>query len=128
MNVTWTIDMRLPPEPSSPAEARAAVVDRFSDHRLLGELLLCVSEIVTNAVLHAGTQLRFAVTELGDRVRVEVTDGNSAVPMRKHYDLEAPTGRGILLIEELADGWGVEPTSDGGKTVWFELFDEEIEA
>jgi anti-sigma regulatory factor (Ser/Thr protein kinase) len=127
MNVTWTIDMTLPPEPVSPAEARAAVLESFADHRLLGELLLCVSEVVTNAVLHAGTELRFSVCSTDDRVRVEVADGNPSVPMRKRYDLAAPTGRGILLIEELADGWGVEP-SETGKVVWFELLDEEADA
>jgi anti-sigma regulatory factor (Ser/Thr protein kinase) len=127
MNTTWTIDMTLPPEPSSPAEARAAVLANFSDHRLLGELLLCVSEVVTNAVLHAGTELRFSVTSAYDRIRVEVGDGSPVMPMRKHYDLSAPTGRGIVLIEELADGWGVE--QDGsGKVVWFELLDEEVDA
>jgi anti-sigma regulatory factor (Ser/Thr protein kinase) len=128
MNATWAIDMSLPPEPSSPAEARSAVLERFSGHRLLGELLLCVSEIVTNAVLHAGTELRFSVSSLTDRVRVEVADGDPGMPIRKHYDLAAPTGRGILLIEELADGWGVDATIDGGKVVWFELLDEEIDA
>jgi anti-sigma regulatory factor (Ser/Thr protein kinase) len=126
MNVTRTIDMTLPPEPTSPAEARAAVLDAFADHRLLGELLLCVSEVVTNAVLHAGTDVHFSVSFNGDRVRVEVGDGSPVTPVRKHYDLVAPTGRGILLIEELADGWGVEPT-DTGKVVWFELLDEEVD-
>jgi anti-sigma regulatory factor (Ser/Thr protein kinase) len=125
MNATWTIDMTLPPEPSSPAEARAAVLESFPDHRLLGELLLCVSEIITNAVLHAGTDVRFSVSSSRDRIRVEVRDGSQVIPMRKHYDLSAPTGRGILLIEEMADGWGVEPHDDG-KVVWFELLDEEL--
>jgi anti-sigma regulatory factor (Ser/Thr protein kinase) len=127
MNTATTIAMTLPPEPSSPAEARAAVLESFADHRLLGELLLCVSEVVTNAVLHAGTELELSVSVDRDRVRVEVGDGSPVAPIRKHYDLAAPTGRGILLIEELADGWGVEPT-DRGKVVWFELLDEEADA
>jgi anti-sigma regulatory factor (Ser/Thr protein kinase) len=127
MNITWVIDKHLPPEPSSPAEARAAVLEQFADHRLLGELLLCVSEVVTNAVLHAGTELRFSVSENFDRIRVEVSDGNAGMPIRKNYDLDAATGRGMLLIEELADGWGVQPLDDG-KTVWFELLDEEAGA
>ena len=42
------------------------------------------------------------------------------LPARKHYSEDAATGRGLLLVETLADGWGANPTA-GGKAVWFEL-------
>ncbi len=81
---------------------------------------LLVSELVTNAVLHAGTPLDVVVRLRTDRLRVEVRDGSSRLPERKHYAVSASTGRGLLLVEALATAWGTEEAGDG-KVVWFEL-------
>jgi anti-sigma regulatory factor (Ser/Thr protein kinase) len=80
-----------------------------------------VSELVTNAVLHAGTPITVTLTLPGDgRLRVEVGDGSPRVPQQRRYGQRATTGRGIALVAGLAEAWGVE-TRPGGKTVWCEL-------
>ena len=84
---------------------------------------LLVSELVTNAVLHSGTELELRATTSGPRVRIEVHDGSTAVPSPRHYDQEAATGQGIGMVEVLASAWGVQPAASGGKVVWFELGD-----
>ena len=78
---------------------------------------LLVSEMVTNALVHTNG---FATLELrrdDSHVRILVTDAHSRVPRPREVDLDATGGRGLMLVESLAEEWGVEP-SGGGKTVW----------
>jgi anti-sigma regulatory factor (Ser/Thr protein kinase) len=81
------------------------------------ELLL--TELATNVVLHACTEFVVAV-DVGTRVRVQVRDGSSLQPAVEEAALDAERGRGMVLIEALADAWGVSGDRDG-KFVWFEL-------
>ncbi|HEY1828710.1 MAG TPA: SpoIIE family protein phosphatase [Acidimicrobiales bacterium] len=81
---------------------------------------LLTSELVTNAVLHAGTPLSVTLHVMADRIRVDVADGNPVLPSVKDYGAEAATGRGLTLFNTLASDWGIQPV-DGGKIVWFEL-------
>jgi anti-sigma regulatory factor (Ser/Thr protein kinase) len=81
---------------------------------------LLTSELVTNAVLHAGTPLCVTLHILPDRIRVDVADGNPSPPSLKDYGREAATGRGLTLFSTLASNWGVQAV-EGGKIVWFEL-------
>src|SRR5206468_2951238 len=81
---------------------------------------LLVSELVTNAVLHARTDLTVAVERRGENVRVSVSDGSARQPRLRHHSVEAGTGRGLLLVERMARRWGVEPAGTG-KVVWFEV-------
>ena len=81
---------------------------------------LLVSEMVTNAVLHAGTELTLRIGHEGQSVRVEVSDGSCAMPNVRPVTDDSSTGRGLWLIEELADAWGQQTRADG-KTVWFEV-------
>ena len=53
-------------------------------------------------------------------MRVEVHDGSTQLPVRKHYSNMSGTGRGLLLVERMASEWGSDRTADG-KVVWFEL-------
>jgi serine phosphatase RsbU (regulator of sigma subunit)/anti-sigma regulatory factor (Ser/Thr protein kinase) len=78
------------------------------------------SELVTNAVLHAGTPLLVTLHLLEDRIRVDVADGSPVVPRVKDYGTDAATGRGLTLFTTLASNWGVQAV-DNGKIVWFEL-------
>jgi GAF domain-containing protein/anti-sigma regulatory factor (Ser/Thr protein kinase) len=93
---------------------------------LLGDVELVVSELVTNALLHAGAPASLRVlapVQSGSEhvtVRVEVRDPTRTTPMRAIASVEAMTGRGIALIEALASSWGVEQDGDG-KLVWSEL-------
>jgi hypothetical protein len=90
--------------------------DVFEDHGSLA-----VTELVTNAVLHARTAVDVSISLDGTRLRVEVRDGNPVLPAQKHYGAQAGTGRGLHIVAGLATGWGADPNPDGGKTVWFEL-------
>ena len=113
----------LPPEPASVRAARRLVASAItaSDHdELLDLATLLVSEVVTNSVLHAGTEIHLRCQPKGAGVRVEVFDRSTLSPSVRHYDAEAMTGRGLALVSMLATSWGVD-FEGGGKTVWFEL-------
>jgi len=80
---------------------------------------LLTSEVVTNAVLHAGTPAEVTVRADGAGVRVEVADGATAPPVRRlGYSRTATTGRGCLLLDGMATRWGWTPLA-AGKVTWF---------
>lgn len=87
---------------------------------LLDPVLLLTSEIVSNALLHAGTPMSVCVTRVGPGVRLEVWDGSPVPPVRRRRSATATTGRGVQLLESLADSWGSTPQGSG-KLVWFEV-------
>ncbi len=91
---------------------------------LIDDAVLVTSELVANAVLHAGGPITVEVTvDEGPpaRIRVDVHDDSPVVPAVRHYGPGASTGRGLALVSRLADRWGVEPSSSTGKAVWVEL-------
>jgi anti-sigma regulatory factor (Ser/Thr protein kinase) len=55
------------------------------------------------------------------RLRVEVTDHSNRLPDIRPIDPDSENGRGLFIVETLADRWGHETMDTGGKTVWFEL-------
>ncbi len=112
--------IELPADAATPRMARHEVAERLGDLPGVEELLLCVSEVVTNAVIHAGTPRHLSVRQDGDRLVVEVADGDPRPPVRRDPDPTSPTGRGLRLLEDLAMGWDWRPTDDG-KVVWFEF-------
>lgn len=118
------LESRLPAEPASARRARAFVVDALKQLQC-GELAavaeLLVSELVTNAILHARTEVRVRITVDHGRVRVEVEDGSPAPARRRHFSTESATGRGLALVDALAAQWGSEVIDVSGKSVWFEL-------
>jgi anti-sigma regulatory factor (Ser/Thr protein kinase) len=112
--------MLLTSDPSAPRRAREAVADRLAGHPRTDELLLCVSEVVTNAVLHTTSPQRMSVSEDAGTVRVEVADGDARAPVMTDHDPLASSGRGLRILDQLAVRWGHRPTDDG-KAVWFEF-------
>jgi anti-sigma regulatory factor (Ser/Thr protein kinase) len=120
--------LSLAPAPTSPATARAAVgrtlVTWGVDDAAADEALICVSELVTNAIVHAGTSRVEVTVQLeGDRILLLVADGGlegAAELSSADRDPEAAGGRGLLLVEGLSRAWGVETTAQG-TTVWCEL-------
>jgi PAS domain S-box-containing protein len=114
---------RLPPAPGSVGEARDLVrdlLDNAGRDDLAETATLIVSEVVTNAILHAGTPIDVSVTLDDSGLRVEVGDGSTHLPTRRRYATTAGTGRGLMLLERMVDDWGA--TRHGsGKTVWFHL-------
>lgn len=81
---------------------------------------LLVSELVTNAVLHARSPAELTMRLLDGELWVGVSDANAGPAVRKRYGPDAGTGRGLLLVERIATAWGTEP-SGTGKLVWFQL-------
>jgi anti-sigma regulatory factor (Ser/Thr protein kinase) len=114
----------LPPVPTSAGAARRFLRDRLNDWGYplaLAEVpCLLVSELVTNAIVHTGTPVELALRLAGRRLRSAVADGSSRTPVPRQPGANAETGRGLKLVEELAEEWGVESTGRG-KTVWFEV-------
>jgi anti-sigma regulatory factor (Ser/Thr protein kinase) len=87
----------------------------------LEDLPLLVSELATNAVLHARSDFEVTVIRSHERVRVEVFDQNTRLPSFAAAPPDAYSGRGLVILRELATAWGVESHSDVGKTIWFEV-------
>ena len=111
------------PDSTSPRNTRRLFAAHFANHPRLDDLLLCLSEVVTNAVLHAGPPIQVLGDLVDTKVRVEVSDGSKAVPVQRTPERTSPTGRGLHLLDDLASDWGVEITTSG-KTVWFEISGE----
>jgi anti-sigma regulatory factor (Ser/Thr protein kinase) len=84
-------------------------------------VLLVVSELVTNALVHADGQIRLDLTHVNHRLRVAVADGSPRTPVKPtSVGWEATGGRGILLVEAMSAAWGTVPVS-GGKQVWADI-------
>jgi anti-sigma regulatory factor (Ser/Thr protein kinase) len=118
-----TAQLTLPPKPSSVSAARRFVVDVLLDLDAEGavdDAATLVSELATNAVLHARTPFTVEVALDEGVLRIGVLDHSPAVPRMRDYGAEATTGRGMRLIESISSRWGVR-TADDGKLVWFEL-------
>jgi serine phosphatase RsbU (regulator of sigma subunit) len=81
---------------------------------------LVVAELVTNAILHAGSPIDVGVAVEGRTVRIEVRDPVRVGPVRGLAGPDAMTGRGLGLVAALSRGWGTQPHPDG-KVVWAEL-------
>jgi anti-sigma regulatory factor (Ser/Thr protein kinase) len=114
----------LPRNPSSVATARRFIearVSAWSFPRRAGEQLVLIgSELVTNAVLHARTDLILTL-ELDDgRARISVKDQSRAPATLRHYRTDALTGRGLGVVAALSDRWGISAAADG-KVVWAEV-------
>ncbi len=111
--------------PQLDAAARARTYVRtgllgWGFEELLDPVLLLTSEIVSNALLHAGTRMQVLVHRDGPGVRVEVVDGSPVPPVRRRRSSSATTGRGVQLLDSLADEWGWTPEAEG-KLVWFRV-------
>ena len=114
---------RLDRDLRSSATARRFVVEtlrRWECDDVLDTVTLLVSELVTNSVVHAGSEAEVAVLLRPDALRIEVSDTGAALPDRREAADDATSGRGLAIVDQLASAWGVEVTATG-KTVWFEV-------
>lgn len=83
-------------------------------------VVLMVSELVTNAGLHANSAATVRLVDQGDCLRIEVTDASTTPVQVRSHRTGAETGRGLRIVDALAARWGVDAAADG-KTVWFEV-------
>lgn len=113
----------LPGVPESAAVARAALLDLLDQHGrsdLADTAALLVTELVANTARHVGGEVRVRAGVRAGLLLVEVSDEVEDPPVLRRAGAEQESGRGVLLVEALADRWGTDalPT---GKRVWFEL-------
>jgi anti-sigma regulatory factor (Ser/Thr protein kinase) len=114
---------RLSSDPASARDAREIAKGFLRDEGLAGQsdLLLVVSELVTNAVLHGHGPVELMIRRTTDSIRVEVFDAEQALPTLLDPGPTDLHGRGLLLVDNVARSWGAEPIPDDGKHVWCEV-------
>ncbi|WP_171990851.1 ATP-binding protein [Streptomyces sp. JHA26] len=125
------MQLEIRPDPAEVGRARRWTRSRLAgagiaaDGQLAETLVLIVSELVTNAVVHTGCPavlrlvLPGAVTEEAT-VRLEVDDASGHAPVPRCADGDATGGRGLALVDGLADRWGWS-REGAGKRIWCEL-------
>lgn len=121
--VSDVAEASFPQEPASAPAARRFLRGFLAEHGrddLRDAAELALSEIVTNAVLHAHSAFDVAVAlEPDGALRVGVTDGNAQLPWQRQHGEQATTGRGLDLVAALTAECGIQSHAQAGKTVWF---------
>lgn len=126
MPVPARVSVHLAPDRNAPAKARDLVdsaCTQFHVARVSKLAQLLVSELVTNAVIHAGTGMTVTVRATGSTLQMVVRDQDPRPMYRPVPGTGSPTaehGRGLLVLDAMADRWGTLPTRDG-KAVWAEV-------
>jgi anti-sigma regulatory factor (Ser/Thr protein kinase) len=121
-----TASEEFPADTSASPLARRALAGWLAgwgvDDELTETATLCVSELVTNAIIHSGTSPRVTARLDEERLLVLVQDhGHRGTARRsEHHEPSDITGRGLMLVDTLAAAWSAEHSADG-TTVWFEL-------
>ena len=113
----------LSPDPRSPARARAFVLSTCTEwecESVTDTASLVVSELVTNALLHAGTGSELRLTRVGGSLLIGVIDAGGGSPDVFDAQTEDEHGRGLVLISALSTAWGVDGDDDR-KTVWAQV-------
>ncbi|MFG3177171.1 ATP-binding protein [[Kitasatospora] papulosa] len=127
------VQLEVGPDPAEVGRARRWARSRLigsgmeDDEPLAETLILLISELVTNAVVHTGCpavlRMLFGSTSpagSAGTVRVEVADTSCRPPRPRHAEGEDTNGRGLELVDGLADRWGWQPEG-AGKRIWCEI-------
>jgi len=115
---------RLPADVRSAGAARRMVrhaLEGWCDEVLVDDVALCVSELVTNAVVHAQSAPRVVVHVRSALVHIEISDDSESLPVPRGAGPEDTSGRGMSILGTLSDRWGSYRRGGGGKTVWFDV-------
>lgn len=122
--------LTLPPDAQSPSLARQLIREVLRDcghPEWVDSAELAVTELVTNAVLHAHSEVEVRVECGPHALRVEVHDASQVVPVQRSYGTDASTGRGMALVSAITQDHGIRLPDEGGKVVWFSLTDDPAE-
>jgi anti-sigma regulatory factor (Ser/Thr protein kinase) len=114
------VQLELPPTVDSPAKARRAIreaCDHWGTSELVDVASLAISELVTNAVVHARTPILVMVEFDRASLTVAVADGDAHLPQLTWPGDDGESGRGVAIVDRLGATWGVQRTVLG-KTVW----------
>jgi anti-sigma regulatory factor (Ser/Thr protein kinase) len=118
--------LALDQTPMAAAEARSFLSDaleQWGGASLAEVAELLVTEVVANAVRHAGPPIALRACYRDHELRVEVRDPSPALPSVEARGLLAESGRGMQIVSAFADRHGAETLPSRGKVVWFELAD-----
>lgn len=119
--MTQTSALRLGSDVMAARQAREFVrrcLQPWVGDELLDDALVVASELVTNAVMHAGTTSELVVRVDPDLVELRLSDGDPRTPRRRTLVGGLPAqGRGLVVLSSLSERWGVDERADG-KTVW----------
>jgi anti-sigma regulatory factor (Ser/Thr protein kinase) len=110
--------------PTSVGQARRFIMDALSgvDGDALDDAAVMVSELASNCLQHAATSFTVEVDRALERVTISVDDAGPGQPSMQTPPSHQPTGRGLRIVDALADSWGVDDHADPiGKRVWFTL-------
>jgi anti-sigma regulatory factor (Ser/Thr protein kinase) len=117
-------EIELPALVSSPRRARRFVRDTLEPLDVptatIDDAELVATELVTNSVMHARSEVTLSVESASHLVRLRVVDHSPVRPVVRNAAPDAATGRGLFIVEQLASRWGIDMHRDG-KTVWVEL-------
>jgi anti-sigma regulatory factor (Ser/Thr protein kinase) len=120
-----TIDRSFAPDAASIRAARRFVLAAVggAPPDLRDAISVMVSELAMNAVQYARTTFVVSIDLTGDGLRVAVTDSGCGNPEAQPLPpASSPHGRGLFIVDRLADEWGVSPAGDGPeRTVWFRV-------
>jgi CheY-like chemotaxis protein len=126
--LTWeryeTARLDLGPDTSEVVAARRFLAERCAEwgcDELVEDAQLVATELVTNALVHAGSTCVLRVGLSDDVLRLQVVDLGPGMPDPQSADQGDEHGRGLLLVSMLCSAWGVEMLPDGGKIVWAEM-------
>lgn len=127
--------LAIPADAAAIGHARRFTAAFLREHGVAGlsdTVVLLVSELVTNALLHSSSSAELRLRLTKSALRVEVKDKSLATPYVKQYSDAATTGRGMLIVDTLAKSWGAE-AENSGKIVWFTMdvgseFDQPVAA
>ena len=113
-------ERHFPAESRSVRAARQFVAETLHDlpDLFVEDVLLLVSELATNSVNHADSPFTLGLEVDGRSVRVEISDDAGELPRKRAPLIDEPYGRGLHIVDSLAESWGVGISADGGKTIW----------
>jgi anti-sigma regulatory factor (Ser/Thr protein kinase) len=115
------IVLAVPYDATGPSVARHFVQQFAEDYRLgqAAELVMIVSELVTNAIVHGAAPVRLTLLHRDGETTIEVADGDAEIDRVKlrRVDRSEPGGKGLAVVASLANRWGAR-LSPPGKTVW----------
>jgi anti-sigma regulatory factor (Ser/Thr protein kinase) len=120
----WSYEMKLAAQPTSASRARDFVRQHLAEHGLLhltDDVMLVVSELATNAMVHAQTPFRVSLEAFGETLLLEVEDGSQTGPVSVAAQVLDTGGRGVAIVNLLSRDWGVDARTAGGKSVWAEF-------
>lgn len=117
----WSAQQEFSPKVTSAGDARAFVGHHLRRHALgylIDDIELVVSELVTNAVLHARTSLLVVITANPGCVKLTVHDGSGSLPVWRTAEPSDTGGRGMSIVDACSTEWGTVCDIEGHKSVW----------